>query len=50
MKLVKSLIATAATLVGAAGDLKNQVLQRLTLVDQRIAQSLDIQRFARRKM
>nr|WP_315402294.1 hypothetical protein [uncultured Duganella sp.] len=29
--------ATAATLVGAANDLKNQVLQRLTLVDQRIA-------------
>ncbi|MBP1204707.1 hypothetical protein JOD97_002749 [Duganella sp. 1411] len=29
--------ATAATLVSAANDLKNQVLQRLTLVDQRIA-------------
>jgi hypothetical protein len=29
--------ATAATLVNAANDLKNQVLQRLTLVDQRIA-------------
>ncbi len=29
--------ATAATLVSAATDLKNQVLQRLTLVDQRIA-------------
>jgi hypothetical protein len=29
--------ATAATLVNAANELKNQVLQRLTLVDQRIA-------------
>jgi hypothetical protein len=29
--------ATAATLVNAANDLKNQVLQRLTWVDQRIA-------------
>ena len=29
--------AMAATLVSAANDLKNQVLQRLTLVDQRIA-------------
>lgn len=29
--------ATAATLVAAATELKNQVLQRLTLVDQRIA-------------
>ncbi|SEO06059.1 hypothetical protein SAMN05428959_104442 [Duganella sp. CF517] len=29
--------ATAATLVNAANDLKGQVLQRLTLVDQRIA-------------
>lgn len=36
-RMLSSGEATAATLVGAAEDLRSQVLQRLTLVDQRIA-------------